>query len=151
MRRVPKEVIKEEVTDDVHYSTSDAARFQGGAKTGMSGGGGLSYDWQEITNDEVKLEGEESAPPKSRLAQYKPTHKCEGCATGACRRRKLPISGIHDIHDGDTASTSGSIMTNSVIDKSEFPDRDIDFDDWEDDNDSSAYVTMGSNGKVLRG
>lgn len=42
-------------------------------------------------------------------------------------------------------------MTNSVIDKSEFPDRDIDFDDWEDDNDSSVYVTMGSNGKVLRG
>lgn len=106
MRRVPKEVIKEEVADDMHYSTSDAARFQGGAKTGMSGGGGLSYDWQEVTNDDVKLEGEESAPPKSRLAQYKPTHKCEGCATGACRSRKLPISGIH-VHDGDTASTSG--------------------------------------------
>ena len=151
MRRVPKEVIKEEeVADNVQYTTSDAARFQGGAKTGMSCGE-ISYDWQEVSNDDVKVEGEEVTLPKSRLAQYKPTHKCQGCATGACRSRKLPISGIHDIHDGDTASTSGSIMTNSMIDKSEFPDRDIDFDDWEDDNDSSVYVTMGSNGKVLRG
>ena len=45
-------------------------------------------------------------------------HKCTGCASGICRERNLPISGVYDLHDGDTASTSGSIFTNSVIDKS---------------------------------
>jgi hypothetical protein len=55
------------------------------------------------------------------------------------------------LHDGDTASTSGSIFTNSVIDKSEFVDRDIDFDDWEDDDASEVWETVGRDGKKLRG
>jgi hypothetical protein len=152
MRRVPKEPIHEDSATDGAYSTSDAQRFQakGGTnpnKTGMTPSG-LSYDWQVVDDEKVE---KESAPLNSRLAQYKPTHKCEGCTTGICRSRKLPISGVHDLHDGDTASTSGSIMTNSVIDKSEFPDRDIDFDDWEEDDGTDLYVTVGSNGKILRG
>jgi hypothetical protein len=65
----------------------------------------------------------------------------------------LPISGVHDVHDGDTVSTSGSFVTNSEIDKAEFEDRDIDFDDWdeEDDGVGEVWVTVGKNGKMLRG
>jgi hypothetical protein len=57
------------------------------------------------------------------------------------------------MHDGDTVSTSGSFITNSEIDKDEFVDRDIDFDDWdeEDDGTGEVWVTMGKNGKMLRG
>ena len=59
------------------------------------------------------------------------------------------MSGVHDVHEGDTASTSGSIVTNSEVDKSDFVDRDIDFNDWEEDNDTAEYVTVGKNGKIL--
>ena len=152
MRRVPKEPISEDSTTDGAYSSFDAQRFQskgGGSNSLDRTSASSSFDWQVVNEEQA---GEETAPPNSRLAQYKPSHKCEGCATGICRSRKLPVSGVHDLHDGDTASTSGSIMTNSVVDKSEFPDRDIDFDDWEDDDDGSdIYVTVGSNGKILRG
>jgi len=146
MKRVPKEPINEDSATDGAYSSADAQRFQ--AKGG--GSNTSSFDWQ-LVNEETSVE--ETAPLNSRLAQYKPSHQCEGCATGVCRSRKLPISGVHDLHDGDTASTSGSIMTNSVVDKSEFPDRDIDFDDWDDvdDDGSDVYVTVGKNGKILRG
>ena len=48
-------------------------------------------------------------------------------------------------------STSASIVTNSEVDKSEFVDRDIDFDDWQSDDGSDMYVTVGNNGKMLRG
>jgi hypothetical protein len=54
------------------------------------------------------------------------------------------------MHDGDTASTSGSILTNSQIDKSDFLDQVTDFDDWEDDGDDEVWITMGTNGKQLR-
>jgi len=151
MKRVPKEPIKEDSVADGAYSASDAQRFQakGGGSNSRTSATSTSFDWQVV---EEEMSGKETAPPNSRLAQYKPSHKCEGCKTGICRSRKLPISGIHDLHDGDTASTSGSIMTNSVVDKSEFPDRDIDFDDWDDDDDGTdVYVTVGSNGKILRG
>ncbi len=63
---------------------------------------------------------------------------------------KLPISGVHDVHDGDTVSTSGSLVTNSDIDKAKFEDRDIDFCDWDEEDDES-WVTRGKNGKMLRG
>lgn len=154
MKRVPKEPINEDSATDGAYSSSDALRFQakgGGSNSLDRKTATSSFDWQPVNGDEEKA-GKETAPLNSRLAQYKPQHKCEGCATGICRSRKLPVSGIHDLHDGDTASTSGSIMTNSVVDKSEFPDRDIDFDDWDDNDDGSdGYVTVGSNGKILRG
>lgn len=152
MKRVPKEPINEDSITDGSYSSADAQRFQANGGGGTGGGGSTtttSFDWQVVNEEKAE---EETAPLNSRLAQYKPAHKCEGCATGICRSRKLPISGVHDLHDGDTASTSGSIMTNSVVDKSEFPDRDIDFDDWDDDDDGSdVYVTVGKNGKILRG
>lgn len=152
MKRVPKDPINEDSATDGAYSSSDAQRFQakgGGTNSLDRSSATSSFDWQVVKGEEA---GEEAASPKSRLAQYKPSHKCEGCVTGICKSRKLPISGVHDLHDGDTASTSGSIMTNSVFDKSEFPDRDIDFDDWEDDDDGTdLYVTVGSNGKILKG
>ena len=159
MRRVPKETIGEEEQAAHNYSAADQMRFHDKgnnslAPRGAGGGGGAnqSFDWEE-----VKANGDngepETAPAASRLSTYKTIqHKCEGCATGVCRSRKLPISGIHDVHDGDTVSTSGSIMTNSEIDKSEFIDRDIDFSDWEeDDDDGEIWVTVGNSGKMLRG
>mmetsp|Transcript_26057 Transcript_26057/g.62563 ORF Transcript_26057/g.62563 Transcript_26057/m.62563 type:complete len:497 (-) Transcript_26057:222-1712(-) len=162
MRRVPREPIGEEEEDARHgYSATDRMRFQNGGSNSLdrtagggggyeSGGGGQSsFVWEEVERPE------DAAPPaSSRLSQYKTAarHKCEGCSTGICRRRKMPISGIHDLHDGDTVSTSGSIITNSEIDKSEFVDRDIDFDDWEDDdNGDEVWVTFGKSGKMLRG
>jgi len=61
-------------------------------------------------------------------------HKCEGCAKGLCRNRYLPISATHDESDGDTVSTSASIITNSSIDKAEYQDRDAGFDDFVDED-----------------
>lgn len=155
MRRQPREPILEDAEADAEYSPSDQQRFRNpgnalarGGKGGVGGGGaGSSFDWVEVKN-----ELPETAPAASRLSQYKTLqHKCEGCASGVCRSRKLPISGVHDVHDGDTVSTSASVMTNSEIDKTEFADRDIDFDDWVDDDDGPEWVTMGANGKMLRG
>jgi hypothetical protein len=34
---------------------------------------------------------------------------------------------MHDVSDGNTVSTSASVMTNSSIDKTDFVDRDEDF------------------------
>lgn len=167
MKRQPKESIGEDEETNHRYSAADQMRFNnqggnalaggrsgggGGMVVGIRGdGGGAGFDWVDVK--EEKESSEETAPAASRLSQYKAAvaHKCEGCATGACRSRKLPISGIHDVHDGDTASTSGSIMTNSEIDKSEFIDRDIDFDYWEEDDGTEVWVTVGNDGKMLRG
>lgn len=56
------------------------------------------------------------------------------------------------MHDGNTLSTSGSILTNSEIDKAEYIDKDIDFFDWEEGVDGDQqWITMGPNGKMLRG
>ncbi|KAL9190379.1 hypothetical protein ACHAXT_007590 [Thalassiosira profunda] len=145
MRRQPRESIPEDAEAPSEYTPSDRNRATGGG-----GGGGAGFDWVKVEEADG---GQEAAPAASRLSAYKSAaqHKCEGCATGACRSRKLPISGIHDVRDGDTVSTSGSIVTNSEVDKSEFVDRDIDFADWEEEDDTEVWVTMGANGKMLRG
>mmetsp|Transcript_20212 Transcript_20212/g.43928 ORF Transcript_20212/g.43928 Transcript_20212/m.43928 type:complete len:456 (-) Transcript_20212:878-2245(-) len=152
MKRAPREPIGEDDEEGNTYGAADQQRYQnrgGNALAGTGGGGvGRSFDWVDVKEEPV----EEMAPAASRLSQYKSVqHKCEGCASGMCRNRKLPISGVHDVHDGDTVSTSGSILTNSEIDKSEFIDRDIDFDDWEEDDGAEVWVTLGKNGKMLRG
>ncbi|KAL7532052.1 hypothetical protein ACHAWF_003997 [Thalassiosira exigua] len=153
MRRVPKESIGEDAEVPCAYSPDDQRRFQDGGGNAISrgggGGGGRSFDWEERGDD---ADSGSDAPPASRLLRYKKLeHKCEGCVTGVCRSRKLPVSGIHDVHDGDTASTSGSIVTNSEVDKSEFVDRDLDFNDWESDDGAEVWVAVGKNGKMLRG
>lgn len=149
MRRVPRETISENKPERTGYSNNDAQRFRnrgGNALAGTgSGGAGRSYDYVEDKNGGNTV----SAAPRLPKSAYK--HKCEGCSTGVCRSRKLPISGIHDVHDGNTVSTSASLLTNSEIDKSEFRDMDIDFEDWEDEDDGEQWVTVGPNGKVLKG
>mmetsp|Transcript_6068 Transcript_6068/g.13261 ORF Transcript_6068/g.13261 Transcript_6068/m.13261 type:complete len:150 (-) Transcript_6068:302-751(-) len=149
MRRVPRETISENEPERARYSNNDAQRFRnrgGNALAGTgSGGVGRSYDYVEEKN------GGSNASAPSRLPKSAYKHKCEGCSTGVCRSRKLPISGIHDVHDGNTVSTSASLLTNSEIDKSEFRDMDFDFEDWEDEDDGEQWVTVGPNGKVLRG
>lgn len=151
-KRIPREPIGEDDETANSYGAADQMRFTnrgGNALAGTGGGGaGRSFDWVDVQEEEPV---QETAPAASRLSQYKLQHKCEACASGMCRSRKLPISGLHDLHDGDTVSTSGSILTNSEIDKSEFIDRDIDFDDWEEDDGTEVWVTLGKNGKILRG
>lgn len=147
-RRKPREPIREDEEEGRSYTPLDRARFQN--RSGDAPAGGQSFEWvQDRTSDTVS---QASSSAASRLSAYKAatTHQCEGCVTGICRSRKLPISGVHDVHDGDTASTSGSFATNSEIDKAEFEDRDIDFCDW-DEEDDEVWVTMGKNGKMLRG
>lgn len=153
-RRKPREPIREEEEEGGSYTPLDRARFQN--KSGSAPAGGQSFEWiQENGNRDVDPGSQVSSSAASSLSAYKAatTHQCEGCVTGVCRSRKLPISGVHDVHDGDTVSTSGSYATNSEIDKTEFVDRDIDFDDWdeEDDGNGEVWVTMGPNGKILRG
>ena len=157
-RRKPREPIREDEEEDASYTPLDRARFQN--RSGSAPAGGQSYDWVQeegysSIRDSDAASSSSSSAAVSRLSAYKAanTHQCEGCVTGICRSRKLPISGVHDMHDGDTVSTSGSFITNSEIDKDEFVDRDIDFDDWdeEDDGTGELWVTMGKNGKMLRG
>lgn len=152
-RRVPREAIPE---DDVApasnaYSTNDFLRHKSGGRNALAAGGGDGFDWVDVKVEEGERPSRpDGAPPSvNKFAMMR--HKCTGCASGICRRRNLPISGVHNLHDGDTASTSGSIFTNSVIDKSEFVDRDVDFDDWEDDYAAEVWETMGGDGKKLRG
>ena len=148
MKRVPKETIKEETEATNTYSASDQKRFHSKGGNAME----RSFDWVKVEKEEEREPVQEPSPSASRLSKYKVyQHKCEGCASGLCRSRKLPISGIHDIHDGDTVSTSGSIATNSEIDKAEFIDRDIEFGDWEEDDGLQVWVTVGKNGKMLQG
>jgi hypothetical protein len=59
-------------------------------------------------------------------------HHCEGCASGLCKSRYLPMSLYHDESDGDTVSTRASVVTNSSIDKADYMDRDEDFSFYED-------------------
>ena len=157
MRRVPRESIAENEVENAEYSEVDGARFRNnnngfGAGRGGNTGVGRSFDFVSTEDDRsasASASGSTSSSSMPSLQQPRCVHKCEGCATGLCRSRKLPISGIHD-STGDTLSTSGSVTTNSRIDDREFRDMDEDFDDWDQD-DGSVYVTMGFNGKVLRG
>lgn len=159
MRRKPHQPITEEEETTNEYSSSDQLRFQNRGGNALAGGGiSSSFDWVDVKEERQQQQQpsndeEETAPAASRLSQYKAAvqHRCEGCATGICRSRKLPISGLHDVHDGCTVSTSASVVTNSVIDKSEFIDQDVDFDDWLSDDGMEDYITLGSNGKMLRG
>lgn len=149
MRRVPREPIREDEPESALYSPADGERFNSNGNSGLLGNGsgtglGRSFDFVP-SSDQSSNDGSSftSIEPRSKFV-----HKCEGCASGLCRSRKLPISGVHD-STGDTISTSGSVTTNSRIDDREFRDVDEDFDDWDDD-DGSVWVTMGYNGKVLR-
>ena len=72
------------------------------------------------------------------------SHFCTGCATGVCKNRRIPKSKIHDVSDGNTVSTRGSVVTNSSIDKGDYVDRDEDFSgfDFSDDDDSNDWALV---------
>jgi hypothetical protein len=129
-RRVPREPIAEEKELETAYTDQDRERNTVAAGNALAGGT-KSYEYQarEITSVPTQT----AAPLKVGVPSgYK--HKCEGCSSGLCRSRYLPKSLVQDKHDGDTVSTSASVMTNSTIDKTDFQDRDFDFDDYEDEN-----------------
>jgi hypothetical protein len=125
-RRVPKEPIGEDETDERHYGDADQLRNEFAA-----GGGGApesSYEFEPRALEEGSTKGVERV---SRIpADYK--HKCNGCASGVCKNRRVPKSEVHDVSDGNTVSTRASIVTNSSIDKTDFVDRDEDFSGYED-------------------
>jgi len=47
----------------------------------------------------------------------------------------LPKSETHEVTEGDTVSTSASVIMNSSIDKAEYQDRDANFEDFINDDD----------------
>eukprot|EP00934_Nitzschia_sp_Nitz4_P007734 Nitzschia sp. Nitz4//scaffold187_size43274//27258//28847//NITZ4_007338-RA/size43274-snap-gene-0.56-mRNA-1//1//CDS//3329539822//7724//frame0 len=141
-RRVPRETISEENEVQPVYTPSDRQRSDNFAQNNSyvpTPDQTRSYDFQPVEAPSTPavppgLAPVENAPPPA-TAPVQPNsrvhkgyhHKCEGCAKGLCRRRRMPKSKVHVVSDGDTVSTRGSIKTNSEVDKSEFEDRDFGF------------------------
>jgi len=131
-RRVPKEPINEDEEAVPAYTSSDQARHVTGASNalvgGGSGSGGNETDSFDLVNEEEKHElGSRQERPSSGYR-----HHCQGCSTGICKSRFLPKSKRHENSDGDTISTSLSVVTNSSVGKDAFVDRDQDFADYDD-------------------
>lgn len=141
-RRVPREPIREDDVDEAEYTESD--RFRHDTEAGnalVRGNNNWSYKTQDDSEDSSfaasSQDSDFSGPgwvvvgSSSRIPKgYR--HKCAGCKTGACKSRRIPVSEIHDVSDGNTVSTSASLVTNSSIDKAEYVDRDEDFSGFED-------------------
>ena len=137
MRRVPREPIGEDEVEEREYGDADRFRNEsGGEGGGAAGGESYSLEPREVVFDADSSIG--SFTPvgaASRIPSgYK--HKCAGCASGACKNRKVPFSQMHDVSDGNTVSTRASIVTDSSIDKTDFFDRDEDFSGFEDELDN---------------
>ena len=100
-RRQPHNPIAEDEESAVpSYSAADQQRFNSGGGNALIGGGdgGRGFDWVDVKEEASSDTSSQATPTPvaSRLSQYKAIqHKCEGCITGLCRSRKLPISGIH--------------------------------------------------------
>jgi hypothetical protein len=129
MKRVPKEPIREDEEDEREYGDADRQRNDFSYENAsLSGGGaefgGDSFELQPRGELEVAEVVGASAPTRIPKG-YK--HRCAGCKSGACKNRMIPKSEMHDVSDGNTVSTSASVMTNSSIDKTDFVDRDEDF------------------------
>mmetsp|Transcript_30363 Transcript_30363/g.34938 ORF Transcript_30363/g.34938 Transcript_30363/m.34938 type:complete len:456 (-) Transcript_30363:43-1410(-) len=138
-KRVPKQPIREDEEEEVSYGNDDFERNRNAAGNALARSGddvsGKMYTFNPKSTfkpDEVPSAPEETPSSSSVPKATTYVHKCEGCARGLCRSRKLPISSIHDTSDGNTVSTSASVVTNSSVDKNFYVDRDRDFDDFED-------------------
>ena len=100
-RRQPRNPIAEDEESAVpSYSAAYQQRFNSGGGNALLGGGdgGRGFDWVDVKEEASSDTSSQATPTPaaSRLSQYKVIqHNCEGCATGLCRSRKLPISGIH--------------------------------------------------------
>lgn len=165
MQRVPHEPIKEEEETN-HFDYTDNDKFRNanaggnalaggpGGRGGFNSGEGRSYSYQarndssvngsdmgfeDVRNTDTCIKVEPTLKPRIGIPKNF-THKCEGCASGICKSRYLPKSLVHDVSDGNTVSTSGSIMTNSSIDKADFIDRDQDFEGFE--LDEEEWITV---------
>jgi hypothetical protein len=126
MRRVPKEPIGEDEADEREYGDADRQRNGSSAQVGDS-----SFELQPREDSMEGANGVVGASAPTRIPQgYR--HKCAGCKSGVCKNRKIPKSEMHDVSDGNTVSTRGSVMTNSSIDKTDFVDRDEDFSAFDD-------------------
>lgn len=140
MKRVPNEPIGEDEVDERGYDTVDQIRneFGGGAggeafsfeprDDGFDGGGGDDDDRSHNRDDRSRSGNSVVGAPSRVPSGYK--HHCAGCASGACKNKKVPFSQAHE-SDGDTVSTRRSIVTDSSFDKTGFYDRDEDFSGFE--------------------
>ena len=137
--RAPREPIREDEADERGYDDVDRMRNESGGDAGGGGGGerAFSYEPREKVFDADSISSKGSAgnySPAGASPRVPPgyKHKCAGCATGKCRNRRLPFSKVHDVSDGNTVSTRGSVVTDSSVDKADFFDRDEDFEGFED-------------------
>jgi len=129
--------IKEDQETRIKYHDDDIRRNDQGGNNALLNSNPFRYEYDDSSSTSSPLT---NPKPENRL-KLAYEHKCEGCASGVCRSRYLPESIQHDQSDGDTVSTSLSIVTNSIIDKTDYADRDEDFDQFEDDNESWTLVT----------
>jgi hypothetical protein len=128
-RRVPREPIGEDQVDEREYGDADAFRNASGG-AGADGAIDASYEMvpRESNNDNRSDSSSVVGLTRTRAPSgYQ--HSCSGCARGLCKNRKVPISETHDVSDGNTVSTRNSIVTNSSVDKSDYIDRDLDFEE----------------------
>jgi hypothetical protein len=142
-RRVPREPIGEDEVEEREYGDADRVRNSSsesasGAYTAadpsydvlprhdedLSDGTSLGTNTSSMDSSSVGVVGLTRAP-----SGYK--HSCAGCKRGLCKNRKVPVSEVHDVSDGNTVSTRNSIVTNSSVDKSDYIDRDFDFEEFE--------------------
>jgi hypothetical protein len=129
MRRVPREAIAEDEVDEREYSPGDRARNESGT-VAVNGPDSYSLEPREVVSG-----AGDSMEPVGVLSSRIPSgyqHKCAGCASGACKNRKVPLSQTHDISEGNTVSTRASVVTDSSVDKADFFDRDEDFRGFEE-------------------
>ena len=142
MRRVPREPIGEDEADEREYGDADRRRNEFGGDQGGGGDGSEAYSFepreQVFDADSLSGEGRGDRPVvgADSLIPSGYQHKCSGCASGACKSRKVPFSEMHDTSDGNTVSTRSSVVTDSSIDKTDFFDRDEDFSGFEDTTNS---------------
>jgi len=139
MVRVPREPIQEdeEIDFDGSYNDNDERRYVSAGSNALAPDAvsTKSYEYREASSSTTSSLSDSQV--RSVKKQVYP-HKCSKCSTGECKNRVVPKSKIHDRSDGDTASTRSSVVTNSTIDKSEFVDRDEDFNSFEVDIDDEA-------------
>ena len=130
MIRVPHEPIQEDAEEATPYTRSDQRRYR------ESDYESKSYEFRESSSPVIQADaGHNDDDDDDRPAPVRPRrqHYCTKCATGECRNRKVPRSKLHEVSDGVTVSTRSSLVTNSTIDRTDYLDRDEDFNSFEVD------------------
>lgn len=151
-RIIPRKPIPEHDAAQREYTARDRERNASGARQALVRGTG-SYEVvprrQEQNDDDSSSSFSSNRPAPTTVVVVSnnriPTgyrHKCSGCAKGLCKRRTLPQSQVHDVSDGDTVSTSASVVTNSSVDKAEYYNRDEDFGDFLEDDENEEWIEV---------